>query len=236
VPQVYWAYFGGAVHNLLEHIHRQALQEITIKPVELPALWRATWKPPESWEKERKETMGTTGLFYLTRYLENYSKRLATVYWVEEQVEIPIGEVNLLLTGRLDLACKENGGINIIDFKIRKRTGLAALHQDLQVQVYALAAVKTRGEIVNSVTLHLLGEKPGNEIQEFAWNDSVKKDVEETIQKAGNGIVHEDFDARPGIHCRFCDFRSLCPFSSFPKKPEELEDEITFGAEAKDLH
>jgi len=233
VPQIYWAYFGGAIHNLLEHIHRQALGGTVIGPSDLPALWKTMWKPPESWDAERKETMGKTGLAYLSRYLENYAARLANVYWVEEPVEIPENETNILLTGRLDLACRQNGGISIIDFKIRKRTGL--VHQDLQVQVYALAAVKTRGETVMDICLHLLGEKPGSEIMKYDWNESVKQAAEETIHNACRGIVQGQFNEKPGIHCRFCDFRNLCPFSSAPKKPEELEDEITFGAEAKDI-
>ena len=233
VPQVYWAYFGGAVHNLLEHVHKQALQGHILKPAELPELWKAMWKPPESWDKERKETMGKTGLSYLERYITNYADRLRSVYWVEEQIEIPVPETNLLLTGRLDLACKANNGIQIIDFKIRKRIGLAVMREDLQVQVYALAAVKTRGEVVNNITLHLLGEKPGNEIEEFTWNDTVKQEVEKTIQKACKGIQDGKFNAQPGIHCRFCDFRSLCPFSTAPEKKEEQDDEIALGTEAE---
>ena len=235
VPQVYWAYFGGAVHNLLEHVHKQALKGSILTPAELPGLWKTMWKPPESWDKERKETMGKTGLSYLDRYITNYADRLRTVYWVEEQVELPVPESNLLITGRLDLACKGNNGLQIIDFKIRKRMGLAVMREDLQVQVYALAAFKARGEVVNKITLHLLGEKPGNEIEEFAWNDSVKQEVEETIQKACKGIQDGKFDAQPGIHCRFCDFRSLCPFSTAPEIKEEQDDEIAIGTEAEKI-
>src|SRR5271157_37393 len=233
VPQVYWAYFGGAVHNLLEHIHKQALKGNILTSAELPGLWKTMWKPPESWDKERKETMGKTGLSYLDRYITNYADRLRTVYWVEEQIEIPVPETNLLLTGRLDLACKTDNGIQIIDFKIRKRIGLAVMREDLQVQVYALAATKTRGEVVNHITLHLLGENPGNEIEEFTWNDTVKEEVEKTIQGACRGIQDGKFDAQPGKQCRFCDFRSLCPFSTAPEKKEEQEDEIALGTEAE---
>ncbi len=233
VPQVYWAYFGGAVHNLLEHVNKQALQGHVIKSAELQELWKTMWKPPESWDKERKETMGKTGLSYLERYIADYSDRLDSVFWVEEQIEIPVPETNLLLTGRLDLACKTNNGIQIIDFKIRKRIGLEVMHEDLQVQVYAFAATKTRGESVNKIILHLLGEKPGKEIQEYPWNDSVLKNVETTIQKACKGIEAEKFNAQPGIQCRFCDFRMLCPFSEDQKRKEEHDDEIALGSEAQ---
>ncbi len=233
VPQVYWAYFGGAVHSLLEHIHKKALEGHILQTKELPELWKTMWKPPESWDEKRRDTMGKTGLAYLERYVSNYAERLKRVYWVEQQIEIPIMETNLLLTGRLDLACKSDGGIEIIDFKIRKRTGLEVMREGLQVQIYALAAATIRMENVNGVTLHLLGEDRGNEIQKYPWNDSVKESVQKTIQLAGEGITKRKFDAQPGIHCRFCDFRSLCPFSIAPAKKEELDDEIALGTEAQ---
>jgi DNA helicase-2/ATP-dependent DNA helicase PcrA len=233
VPQVYWAYFGGAVHSLLEHIHKQALEGRILQAKELPGIWETMWKPPESWDEKRRYTMGKTGLEYLKRYVSNYAERLKRIYWVEEQVEIPITETDILLTGRLDLACKSNGGIEIIDFKIRKRTGLEVMREELQVQIYALAATKIRMENVNGVILHLLGEDSGNEIQKYPWNDPAKESVEKTIQVAGEGIKKRKFDARPGMHCRFCDFRSLCPFSTAPAKKEEPDDEIALGAEAQ---
>ena len=227
VPQVYWAYFGGAVHSLLEHIHKQAIEGRILKAGELTGLWETMWKPPVSWDEKRRETMGKTGLAYLERYVSNYAERLKRIYWVEEQVEIPIRETDLLLTGRLDLACKRDGGIEIIDFKIRKRTGLEVMREELQVQIYALAATKARGEDVSGVTLHLLGEDIGNEIKKYPWNDSIAESVEKTLQTAGEGIVKRKFDAQPGKNCRFCDFRSLCPYSAAPMKKEELDDEIS---------
>jgi DNA helicase-2/ATP-dependent DNA helicase PcrA len=235
VPQVYWAYFGGAVHNVLEHIHKLALHGSILTPGDLPELWKTMWKPPQSWDNDRKETMGNTGLWYLDRYIKNYGHRLSTVYWVEEQIEIPVPETDVLLTGRLDLACKVSGGIQIIDFKIRKRIGLEVMREDLQVQVYALAAKQARGETVSGITLHLLGEKPGNEVLNFAWDNSIEKDVDLTIRKACRGIQDGKFDARPGIHCRFCDFRSLCTFSAEPERKKEQDDEIALGTEAQKI-
>ena len=37
----------------------------------------------------------------------------------------------------------------------------------------------------------------------------------------------------PGIQCRFCDFRSSCPFSTAPERKEEKDDEIALGTEAQ---
>jgi CRISPR/Cas system-associated exonuclease Cas4 (RecB family) len=233
VPQVYWAYFGGAVHSLLEHVHKQALEGRILKAGDLPELWKTMWKPPESWDEKRRDTMGTTGLAYLQRYVSNYSGRLRRVYWVEERVEIPLAGTNLLITGRLDLACTSENGIEIIDFKIRKRTSLKVMREELQVQIYALAATKVQGKNVRAVTLHLLGEPEGNELEEYPWNVSVQASVESTIAKAGEGIKTGKFGPNPGIHCRFCDFRSLCPFSTTPVKKEESDDEISLGTEAE---
>jgi CRISPR/Cas system-associated exonuclease Cas4 (RecB family) len=151
---------------------------------------------------------------------------------VEEPLEMPVGD-DVLITGRLDLACKTGNGIEIIDFKVRKRRGLNVLREEQQVQIYAFTANKMKGAKVNGLTLHLLGEDIGNDIQPIAWDDSVVKKTEITIHQACEGIQGGKFPSRPGIHCRFCDFRCLCPFSTAPEKKEEPEDEITMGAEAK---
>jgi DNA helicase-2/ATP-dependent DNA helicase PcrA len=235
VPQIYWAYFGAAVHSCLEQVHRKALIYQITSLQELEQLWRVIWNPPENWDEERKKTMNTTGLKFLQRYITNYAERLKHIYWVEEPIEIPMPDLDLVITGRLDLACKLDGGIDIIDFKIRKRTGLQVMREELQVQLYALAAEKMRGEHVNAVTVHLLGEDPGNEIQQFLWNDGIKENIEKLIIEAGTGIKNRKFNSQPGIHCRFCDFRSLCPFSAAPIKKGEIFNEITMASEAEKI-
>lgn len=227
-PQFRWFYFGHAVHKALERLHRRALEGETVDHTVAEAMWSELWNPPQSWTKRRAAQMGDTGLKYLRRYVEHYGDRFNRVRWVEEPLELPVSvdeRDGILVTGRLDLACEAERGVEVIDFKVRSRTGLDIIRPDYQVRTYAVAVEKTGGQAVDRVLLHLLAEEPGQDLVTYEWSNVVAREAEEMLRIAADGILSRRFEPTPGLHCEFCDFRRLCPVSMARDDRSEEEEE-----------
>jgi len=233
--QQWWFYFGHAVHRVLERLHGRALIGEAVNGEVAAALWAEAWRPPESWTKDSAQRMLETGLRYLDRYVTHYGDRFRRVRWVEEPLELAIdlsSDHGVLITGRLDLACNADRGIEVIDFKIRSRKGLDVMRPDHQVRTYGLA-VRKRGQAVERVLLHLLAEPPGNDLVTYDWTPAFESEAADILHEAADGIVSRRFAPTPGPHCEFCDFRQLCPASAARDRcPAEEEEShaVSLGA------
>jgi DNA helicase-2/ATP-dependent DNA helicase PcrA len=229
-PGQHWFDLGLALHRALELVHRRALEGTRVDVAGAEAIWRDVWRPGRSWTAERVAQLDRTGLVYLRQYVEAHGERLGRVRLVEEPIELPVGE-GLQLSGRLDLACRTEGGLEVLEFKVRTRRGLEDLHPEFQVETYALALEQVRKEPIAKVGVHLLAEKPGRDMELRAWDETVAAQAQRRVQTAAEGIQKGRFAPNPGPHCRFCDFRALCP-ESRARVPwtQEVEDDIPLGA------
>jgi DNA helicase-2/ATP-dependent DNA helicase PcrA len=122
--------------------------------------------------------------------------------------------------GRYDLVVEREGRITILDFKTgavddpdeaRKRA-----KESLQLDVYALAHLRTAGRLPDWVELRFLesglagGKKPTAE--EAARTEEVVNEVSAQIRQ-------RDFEARPSyMACGQCAFRDICPHTA--RNPE----------------
>jgi DNA helicase-2/ATP-dependent DNA helicase PcrA len=126
---------------------------------------------------------------------------------VERDFQIKIDGV--LVRGRMDRVDRlGERRIRILDFK----TGAAYTQQkaddSLQLTLYAIAARQAWGAEPQELMIYNLEDNsqivtPRTEVQLQEARDKVRQ-VAEGI-KAGN------FDPTPGFHCRWCEYRNLCP-------------------------
>lgn len=144
--------------------------------------------------------------------MAHHAGRLDRIAWVEEPLEYPAGEA-FLVSGRLELACHTGGGIEIIDYKVRTARRLEDLKPRYQLDTYALAAAHTFGADIERLVIHLLAEAPGKELVSWQWNGEVARAARERVARAAVGIAARRFEATPGPHCRYCDFKAICPVS-----------------------
>ena len=215
VPQAYWSRFGQIIHHALETLHEQARRGQEISPATASLILDRVWIPPATWSEENSKTLKETGRQYLIRYCEKHADRFARIHWVEEPLELPVEDA-LIITGRLDLACTSQDGLEVIDFKVRSRKGMEALRPELQARTYALACQESKGQRVARAIIHLLAEKASSDVVIYDWHDGAASEIRSKLHDAVQGIVAGRFRPTPGPHCALCDFHASCPAAQTP--------------------
>ena len=233
VPQAHWSQFGQVIHRALELVHRRAAAGEQVNPATASLILEEVWRPMPFRKPAHEKRLKETGREYLIRYCEAHRDRFMRVHWVEEPLELPLGD-DLVVTGRLDLACRGDDGLEVIDFKVRSRKGLDLLRPDLQVQTYALACERAKQARVGRLIVHLLAEQPGSDQEFYAWCPHTRQGIEATLNAAADGIREGRFTPTPGPYCELCDFRAVCPVSAARSDHAATvveEDEPAFGAD-----
>ena len=125
----------------------------------------------------------------------------------ERTFDIKIGETRV--TGRIDrMDDLGDNRVRIVDYKTGVPKDQDKADKSLQLSIYALAAQVAWGHHAEKLVLYNLGDQ--SEIE------TTRKTVEieaarAKITEVAASIAAGDFQAKPGRHCDWCDYRELCP-------------------------
>jgi DNA helicase-2/ATP-dependent DNA helicase PcrA len=119
--------------------------------------------------------------------------------------------------GRYDLVIEKDGETAIVDFKTGELRDQKAADkrakESLQLDIYALAHLRTRGRLPERVELRFLesgltaGRRP-------TADESGR--TAERIRAAAEAIRRREFPARPTwLACGHCPFREICPHTAW---------------------
>jgi DNA helicase-2/ATP-dependent DNA helicase PcrA len=131
----------------------------------------------------------------------------AQVLHTEQSFEIRVGTTSVV--GRIDrIDRRPDGSVAIVDYKTGKARDQEDADESLQLSLYAMAAQEKWGYTVGALIFHNLEENvPVMTTRTEAQLLTARARVEAAAQGIADGI----FDAKPGMHCNFCAYRSLCP-------------------------
>ena len=124
--------------------------------------------------------------------------------------------------GRYDLVIESAGAVTIVDFKTGDvRDSKAAekrAAESLQLDIYALAHLKTRGRLPDRVELRFLESGPRGRPAAHA---AEAEQTAERIRAAAAAIRRREFPPRPTwLACGQCAFREICPHTAWaPEEP-----------------
>jgi DNA helicase-2/ATP-dependent DNA helicase PcrA len=181
---------------------------------ELLQAFRAAWVSEGFLSREHEERRLAAGEQALARFFEAEARQPLVPTGVEQEFVFYLGRNKLV--GRYDLVVERDGQAQILDFKSgevaeQKRAEQRA-QESLQLDVYALAFLKTRGRLPDWVELRFL------ETGLLAGKRPTLEDVrraEARILEAAAGIRRREFPARPSfLACSFCAFREICPHTA----------------------
>jgi DNA helicase-2/ATP-dependent DNA helicase PcrA len=204
---------GTNLHRALAEIHLRAKAREKITDEIVREALEKNWVPFLRGRPETEQRFKESGLEWLLRYRQRHEERFERVFAVEESLQAPLEGEDLLLTGRVDLVCEADGGLEIIDFKARTREGLELLRPDLQLSLYGLACEQVFEQTVSRLTVHLLAASE-NELECYPWSDSQAQQVRGTVVGAVGDIREKRFPPNRGPHCKQCEFHGLCPGST----------------------
>ena len=65
-------------------------------------------------------------------------------------------------------------------------------------------------QMAKKAILFYLEKEPGRQIYEYNVTEGQVKKVMQELEKLVKRINKKEFDATPGYHCRWCDYRNIC--------------------------
>jgi DNA helicase-2/ATP-dependent DNA helicase PcrA len=216
--------YGAAVHRVLKTYFDSVRLGRPKTDDELIALFRQDLVDAKIQESYQHELYENLGLRQLREVLASARAMDATqVLHTEETFEIQIGET--IVAGRIDrIDQRPDGAVTIVDYKTGKARDQEDADESLQLSLYAIAAKEKWGYNVGALTFHNLEE---NVSVITTRSESDLTAARNRVQDAAQAIADGKFEARPGIHCSFCAYRTLCPEKEkrIPRRVEAIQSQ-----------
>jgi len=200
--------YGAAIHRVLKTYFDSVNLGRPKTDEELIDLFRRDLIDAKIQEGYQHELYEEQGVAQLTDFLAAArSLPSPEVLHTEQSFEIRVGATTVV--GRIDrIDRRSDGSVAVVDYKTGKAKDQEDADESLQLSLYAIAAREKWGYEVGALIFHNLEENvpvitTRTEAQLLA--------ARSRVEAAAQGIADGRFDARTGIHCNFCAYRSLCP-------------------------
>jgi DNA helicase-2/ATP-dependent DNA helicase PcrA len=211
--------YGHAVHEAVRRLFEARLAGRAFSADDLVDAFRAAWVSEGFLSRTHEEQRQAAGEAMLRRFHAEEAAAPWNPTAVEQEFAFVV-ERNRV-QGRYDLVVERDGHVTIVDFKtgdVREEKAAEKRARDsLQLDLYALAHLRTRGRLPERVELRFLetglvaGKRPTLE-------DAAK--TEARVRSAADAIRQRAFPAKPTwMACGQCPFRDICPHTA--RAPEE---------------
>ncbi len=200
--------YGAAIHRVLKTYFDSVRLGRPRTDDELIDLFRQDLLDAKIQETYQHELYEEQGVAQLREFLSSVRSVTAQqILHTEESFEIHIGDT--VVVGRIDrIDSRPDGTVAIVDYKTGKARDQEDADESLQLSLYAIAAQEKWGYKVGALIFHNLAENvPVVTVRRDSELIAARQRVQDAAQRIAEGI----FEAKPGIHCNFCAYRSLCP-------------------------
>ena len=211
--------YGHAVHEAVRRHFEARLAGGGLSADELVAAFRSAWVSEGFLSRAHEDERLREGEAMLRRFHAEEAARPWAPTAVEQEFAFTL-EKNRV-QGRYDLVIEREGEVAIVDFKTgelrEQKAADKRAKESLQLDIYALAHLKTRGRLPDRVELRFL--ESGLVAGRRPTADEASRTAER-IRAAAAAIRRRDFPARPTwLACGHCPFREICPHTAWA--PEE---------------
>lgn len=200
--------YGAAIHRVLKTYFDSVQLGRPKIDDELIALFRQDLVDAGIQEAYQREIYEEQGIEQLRAFLDAARALPAPeVLHTEQPFEIHVGET--VVSGRIDrIDRRPDGTVAIVDYKTGKARDQQDADESLQLSLYAMAAREKWGYEVGALIFYNVGENvPVITVRNEAQLLAARQRVESAAQNIAGGL----FKAKPGVHCNYCAYRSLCP-------------------------
>jgi len=200
--------YGASMHRVLKTCFDSIRLGRPKTDEELVEIFRrdlAEAKIQEAYQHELYEKQGIAQLLDFLASLQ--SVPTPKVLRTEQPFEFRVGETTV--TGRIDrIDVLPDRRVAIVDYKTGKARDQKSGDESLQLSLYAIAAREMWGYDVGPLIFHNLE----NNVQVVTTRSETQlRAARQSVTDAAEGIAAGRFEAKEGMHCNFCAYRSLCP-------------------------
>jgi len=209
--------FGNVMHATVKFIVAQIKEKGRVAWADVELAFDREWRSAGFEDDYQEQEYRREGLEQLRVFLAEYSASPATVIGQEQDFLLPL-EDDVVLKGRIDQINRLDGDeIEIVDYKTGRPRDEKATRKNLQLSIYALAAQEKLEQHPARLTIYNLSTNtPVSSTRSEKDLEKARADVAEVASLIRAG----EFPATPGFHCKFCNYRAVCPAHEATSFPE----------------
>ncbi len=200
--------FGNVMHTTIREFVRAVQKGAHVSCEELFAIYDREWSSAGFPDDYQENEYRRAGREQLAEFHRACMASKPEVLHQEKTFELPL-EHNVVVTGRMDQVNRTNGSrVEIVDYKTGKARDFENAAKDLQLGIYALAAIEVFELHPERLVLHYL---MNNELVETSRDAKALAATKEKVGAVADMIRAREFPAKPGFGCAYCDYKPLCP-------------------------
>ncbi len=217
--------FGQTMHSaLFEFIKREKgetnkqkvlfQKELEKKPVSLEdfyEIFKEKWIDDWYESKEQKQDYYKLGKKIIKGFYDDFKKEDPEIsktkngLALELSFKLKIKGYSIL--GRIDRIDQLEDGVRIIDYKTGRAKEKLYTDDKKQLLLYQIAVEDVYN--LNPVELSYYYLEEGKRVSFLGTKEDKEKQKQDILQNIEE-IKESNFEANPGFHCKFCDFRDIC--------------------------
>ena len=203
--------YGNVMHAVLRDYHEAEIAGRVRDQVFVVELFEQMMAEARFDDPIQARLYREQGARQLAEYVRLREKGTALpVVHAEQNFEIKISGVRV--RGRIDRVDDDHGHRRIVDFKTGKAYDQRKAEDSIQLGIYALAARELWGEVPQALVIYNLEDNSETvSTRTSGALASLECKVEEVADGIRQSLEGGFFEARPEFHCKWCDFRSVCP-------------------------
>jgi DNA helicase-2/ATP-dependent DNA helicase PcrA len=199
--------FGTTIHDTLRDFHTKLMFNKEVSLDDLLYAYENNWQPLGYMNEEHRKMRFENGKELLERYHSKHKNDSIKHIALEKRFSLNLGGIQF--KGRIDRIDEYSDGVEIIDYKTGATKTQKEVDKDTQLALYDIAAREALKLNPKLLSLYFLEE--GVKISTTHTPEELtqaKRTVIQVVERLKKG----DYEATPGMHCTWCDYKDICPF------------------------